>query len=95
MKRTTILFCYLLLVNAGAFFLMGLDKYKARKNLWRIPEKTLFLSAILGGSIGSILGMQIFRHKTKHASFVIGMPCILLLQIALIIFFIIHGQTAL
>lgn len=83
MKFTTILFIYLLLINAAAFLMMGIDKYKARKNRWRIPEKTLFLSAILGGSIGAILGMQIFRHKTKHASFVVGMPCILILQIVL------------
>lgn len=66
-----------------SYFLMGLDKYKAIRNKWRIPEKVLFLSAILGGSIGSVLGMFMFHHKTKHASFRIGLPVILLLQIAL------------
>lgn len=83
MKPVTIVICYLLIINLLAFLLMGLDKAKARRNKWRIPEKTLFLSAIIGGSAGAILGMQVFRHKTKHTSFRIGMPCILVLQIAL------------
>ena len=77
---------YLLIVNIIAFCLMGIDKMKAKKKKWRIPEKTLFLSAVLGGSIGANVGMQVFRHKTKHMSFVIGMPAILILQIALGIF---------
>ena len=77
---------YLLIVNIIAFCLMGIDKMKAKKKKWRIPEKTLFLSAVLGGSIGANAGMQVFRHKTKHMSFVIGMPAILILQIALGIF---------
>lgn len=81
MKYLPPFICYLLLINFIAFFLMGIDKSKARHKKWRIPEKTLFLSAILGGSIGSILGMQLFHHKTRHTSFVIGMPCILILQI--------------
>ena len=72
-----------LIINIVAFFLMGIDKKKARTGAWRIPEKTLFLSAILGGSIGSICGMQLFRHKTKHKSFVIGMPAILVVQLSL------------
>lgn len=88
MKPLTILTIYLIFMNLLAFLLMGLDKSKARRNQWRIPEKTLFLSAILGGSIGAILGMQVFRHKTKHASFRIGMPCILVLQLALAAYFI-------
>ena len=74
---------YLIAVNILAFALMGIDKYKAQHHRWRIPEKTLFLSAILGGSIGSICGMQLFRHKTKHKSFVIGMPAILIVQLIL------------
>ena len=81
MKYLPLFICYLLLINFIAFLLMGIDKNKARHKKWRIPEKTLFLSAILGGSVGSILGMQLFRHKTKHTSFVVGMPCILILQI--------------
>ena len=87
-KPDIILPAYLIVLNLLAFLLMGLDKAKARRHRWRIPEKTLFLSAILGGSIGAIAGMQLFRHKTKHASFRIGMPCILLLQLALAAYFI-------
>lgn len=87
-KPDIILPAYLIVLNLLAFLLMGLDKAKARRHRWRIPEKTLFLSAILGGSIGAIAGMQLFRHKTKHASFRIGMPCILILQLALAAYFI-------
>lgn len=72
---------YLLVLTLLGFASMGIDKRKARKGLWRIPEKTLFLIAVLGGSIGSIAGMQIFRHKTKHTSFVVGMPLILIIQL--------------
>ena len=86
MKPLTILTIYLIFMNLLAFLLMGLDKEKARRNRWRIPEKTLFLSSILGGSIGAILGMQVFRHKTKHASFRIGMPCILIAQLGLAVY---------
>ena len=86
MKPETILLYYLIFINLLAFLLMGLDKAKARRHRWRIPEKTLFLSAIIGGSIGAILGMQIFRHKTKHASFRIGMPCILIAQLGLAVY---------
>ena len=74
---------YLLLINAAAFLLMLVDKIKAKKNRWRIPERTLFGSALLGGSIGALLGMYTFRHKTKHLSFTLGMPAILIAQIAL------------
>ncbi|MBR1740821.1 MAG: DUF1294 domain-containing protein, partial [Lachnospiraceae bacterium] len=72
---------YLVFINILGFLLMGMDKRKAKKHLWRIPEKTLFLAAVLGGSIGSILGMYTFRHKTKKMIFVIGMPVVLVLQI--------------
>ena len=68
---------YLLIINAAAFILMLADKIKSKKNAWRIPEKILFLAAILGGSIGSLLGMFLLRHKTKHFSFLLGMPLIL------------------
>lgn len=73
---------YLIIINAVAFLLMLTDKQKAKKRQWRIPEKVLFGSAIIGGSIGAILGMYTFRHKTKHTSFVVGMPVILILQVA-------------
>ena len=76
-----ILILYLLIVNANGFILMLVDKIKAKKNLWRIPEATLFLVAVIGGSIGSILGMYTFRHKTKHIKFIVGMPLILAVQV--------------
>ena len=81
---TKLILIYLLIVNALGFLLMLVDKRKAQKNLWRIPESTLFLIAAIGGSIGSIAGMYNFRHKTKHWQFVIGMPAILILQLALV-----------
>lgn len=80
-----ILLVYLLLVNAAGFLLMLVDKYKAKRNLWRIPEATLIGVAAIGGSIGSIAGMKLFRHKTKHAKFYIGLPVILTLQIVAVI----------
>lgn len=76
-----ILLAYLVIINAVAFILMLVDKIKAKKNLWRIPEATLFLMAVIGGSIGSLLGMYTFRHKTKHIKFIVGMPLILALQV--------------
>lgn len=79
-----ILLIYFLIINITAFALMGIDKSRARKGAWRIPEKNLFLSAILGGSVGAIMGMQFFRHKTKHWYFQYGMPAILILQLLLI-----------
>lgn len=74
---------YLVIINAVAFLLMLVDKYKAKKNLWRIPEWVLFVSALLGGSVGALCGMYLVRHKTKHLSFTVGMPVILALQIVL------------
>lgn len=74
---------YLLIINAIAFCLMLIDKYKARKNLWRIPEATLISTALLGGSIGTLIGMYTIRHKTRHIKFTVGIPLILLAQIAL------------
>ena len=84
-----ILLWYLLIVNALGFGLMLADKIKAKKKLWRIPEATLFMVAAVGGSIGSMLGMYTFRHKTRHISFTIGMPLILAVQI--LIFILILG----
>ena len=75
------LYYYLFFINVLVFFLMGIDKRKAELGRWRIPERTLFLSAFLGGGVGAIAGMQLFRHKTKHRSFTVGMPLILLLWI--------------
>ena len=76
---------YLLLINAAAFVLMLADKHKARKNLWRIPERVLMGTAILGGSLGVLMGMRIFRHKTQHLKFSIGVPILLAVQIFLLI----------
>ena len=71
---------YLILLNLLGFILMGYDKHQAKKGGFRVSEATLFAVALLGGSVGSILGMYIFRHKTRHWYFVVGMPLILLLQ---------------
>ena len=79
----TLILLYLLIVNAVAFLLMLVDKQKAKKKLWRIPESTLLLSAAMGGSLGSLAGMYTFRHKTKHLKFTLGVPAILVMQIVL------------
>ena len=76
---------YLALMNLIGFASMGIDKKRAVKKLWRIPESTLFIIALIGGSIGSIIGMRVFHHKTRHWYFVYGMPAILFLQIAAVI----------
>ena len=76
-------FIYLVIINAAAFLLMLVDKQKARKSRWRIPERTLFLSALLGGSVGALAGMYLFRHKTKHLQFTLGIPAILVIQLLL------------
>ena len=74
---------YLLAINAVAFIMYGIDKYKAKKAKWRISEATLLLLAVLGGSIGAWMGMKVWHHKTKHKKFKYGIPAILLIQIAL------------
>ena len=74
---------YLAAVNLVTFTVYGVDKAKARRGAWRVPEKTLFLLPLLGGSLGALLGMRVFHHKTKHWYFVWGIPLILLAQIAL------------
>lgn len=86
MQLSYILVFYLIAVNLIGFSVMGIDKYKAKKHLWRIPEKTLFLVSIIGGSVGTLVGMYFFRHKTRHWYFVVGMPAILILQAALVIY---------
>ena len=80
-----VLLFYLLIVNAAALLLMRADKSKARKNAWRIPEATLIGVAAIGGSLGALLGMRLFRHKTKHPKFFIGIPVLLALQILLLV----------
>ena len=78
---------YLILMNLIGFGLMGVDKQRARRRDWRIPEKVLFGAALLGGSVGSWAGMYLFHHKTRHWYFVVGMPLILAVQAALVWYF--------
>ncbi len=75
---------WLTALNLLAFGAMGLDKWKAKRGRWRIPERTLFLLAGLGGSLGGLAGMAVFRHKTRHWKFRLGFPALLLLQAALL-----------
>ena len=81
-----ILFYYLVLVNIIAFITIYIDKKKAIKHKWRIKESTLFLLSIIGGSLGTLLGMYTFRHKTKHLKFTLGIPLIIIIQILIFIF---------
>lgn len=74
---------WLIAINLVTFAVYGADKRRVRRGAWRVPEKTLFLLPLLGGSIGALLGMRVFRHKTKHWYFVWGVPAILLAQLAL------------
>lgn len=76
---------YLFLVNAAGFLFMLADKRRARKKQWRIPEATLMCIAAMGGSIGTLLGMYAFRHKTRHPKFYIGIPVLLVIQLCLAI----------
>ncbi len=76
---------YLLAVNALGLAVMLLDKLLARKKLWRVPETTLFALAVIGGSLGCILGMLLARHKTRHIEFILGLPAILVVHIILIL----------
>lgn len=89
-ELTKYLIIYLAAINLLSFALFGIDKSKAKRGKWRIPEKTLFITAILGGSIGALLGMRTFRHKTKHKTFTIGIPTILIIQIALAAYLILR-----
>lgn len=81
-----IILYYLLGINIYTFFMYGVDKRKARKGEWRIPEATLLLFAAIGGSIGAWAGMKVWRHKTQHLKFKFGVPAILFLQIALAVY---------
>ena len=87
-----ILLIYLLIINAAAFLLMRIDKRRAIKNAWRIPEATLLGIAAIGGSLGAIMGMRLFRHKTQHLRFSVGLPVMLTVHIFLLIFF--YSKTA-
>ena len=80
---------YLLIVNAAGFLLMLVDKYKAKKNLWRIPEATLMGFAAAGGSVGALAGMYLVRHKTKHLKFTVGIPIFLFIHILILTWLIV------
>ncbi len=86
MTTELIVLAYILLISIVAFAAMGIDKKKAEKHKWRVPEKVLFLFVILGGGVGGILGMQVFRHKTKHWYFAVGFPLIAVIEYAAIIY---------
>ena len=86
-----IILTYLVIMNIVGVAVMGIDKSKAKRGAWRIKEATLFTVSLIGGSIGTLLGMYMFRHKTKHIYFVIGMPLILILHIALAVFLFAKG----
>jgi len=81
-----ILFYYLILINIIAFITIYIDKQKAIKHKWRIKEVTLFLISIVGGSLGTLLGMYTFRHKTKHKKFTLGIPFIIAIQFIIVYF---------
>lgn len=85
MNSFDLLLLYVIIVNLISFITMGIDKRKAQKRAFRIPEATLFVLAIIGGSLGSVIGMHLFHHKTRHWYFLYGMPVILALQIILIL----------
>lgn len=78
---------YILIINLYSIIVMYLDKEKSKKHKWRIPEKKLFILALLFGSPGIYIGMKLFRHKTKHKKFTFGIPMIIILQVILIIYF--------
>ena len=77
---------YLLAVNILSFFLYGIDKYKAKKGRWRISEATLLMMAVIGGCIGAWIGMRLWHHKTMHKKFKYGIPVIIILQVALMVY---------
>lgn len=78
---------YLCIINAISLLLMLIDKHKARKNHWRIPEHTLLGISVIGGSLGGLIGMYLFRHKTQHLRFSIGIPMMLIIQVAVLYYF--------
>ena len=83
-----IIYTFIAILNVITFLIYAIDKWKAKKNRWRIPESTLLLLAVLGGSIGAWLGMKIWHHKTMHKKFKYGVPLILVLQIGALFYFL-------
>ena len=89
LKHLHVVLIYLAAINMATFFVYGIDKWKAKKSKWRIRETALLGLAVLGGSIGAWLGMKVWRHKTQHKKFKYGVPAIIIVQLALIVYFII------
>lgn len=87
MNFNTVILLYFVIINIVAIVMYGWDKYCAKKNKWRVPELTLLMLAIMGGSIGALAAMKLFHHKTLHLKFKYGVPLILILQIFLLIYF--------
>lgn len=84
------LLVYLIIINALTLLFMLVDKVKAKRNLWRIPERTLLSLCALGGSLGGLLGMKLFRHKTLHLRFSIGIPVMLAVHVVILVFLVIR-----
>jgi len=84
---------YLVIINVIAFIIYGIDKRKAKKHLWRIPEATLIGLALMGGSVGAFLGMRLFHHKTKHIKFYVGVPAIFMIEMVIAIIIIVKFQV--
>lgn len=93
MAITNVLYLYVAAVNVVTFFIYGLDKSKAKAGQWRIPEAHLIFLAVIGGSVGALLGMRVFHHKTRKPKFYIGVPAILIVQIILICFMFADQDT--
>jgi len=91
MNKYKIFLICLLVVNIVTFLLFGYDKLQAKKNRWRIAEKTLFIFSILGGSVGAIAGMKVWRHKTRKKHFKFGIPLILILELSGVLYFVLKG----
>lgn len=87
MSGQNVFFGYLLTINIITFFLFGIDKWKAIRDQWRIPEKTLLLSSLIGGSVGGMVSVRLFHHKTQKPLFRYGMPAIFILQILMYLYF--------
>ena len=88
----TILIYYLVVINVVMFFVYGIDKWKAKRSRWRIPEAALLMLAAIGGSVGALLGMYVWHHKTLHKKFKYGVPLILIAQVAVVVWIMINGH---
>ncbi len=89
----SLLAAYLIIINILSLLMFGYDKLKAKKNGWRIPESRFFILGLLGGAVGIYTGMRIFRHKTKHMLFIVGIPLLVVLNLV-IIYYLIRGLLA-